>query len=158
MKKMYLLFFFIFSTLAAKDPVRVYVDVVGDLFHAGHVEFFKKAKEYGDILIVGIHPDDLATDYKRKPILTLGERITTISACKYVDEIIVGAPVGVTKKLIDDHNIHVVIHGDDFNQETVKEQYKVPIEMGIFKTAPYTKGISTTNTIDLIKNRFNFSK
>lgn len=154
MKKIIVILIFILSTLSAKEPVRVYVDIVGDLFHAGHIEFFKKAKSLGDVLVVGIHPDDEVTDYKRKPILSMDERITVISACKLVDEIIVGAPIGVTKKLIEDYKIDIVIHGDDFNRDTIAEQYGVPMEMGIFRTVPYTKGISTSDIIERIRTRF----
>ena len=35
----------------------VYVDMVGDLFHANHVKLFKEAKKFGNNLLVGIHSD-----------------------------------------------------------------------------------------------------
>ena len=38
-----------------RDPVWVYVDGVCDLFHAGHVRFFEKARAFGDRLVVGLH-------------------------------------------------------------------------------------------------------
>ena len=46
----------------------VYVDMVGDLFHYGHVEILRRAKEKGDKLIVGVHSDETVMEYKRKPI------------------------------------------------------------------------------------------
>ena len=38
--------------------IRVYVDMVADLFHPGHVEFLRKARSFGNTLVVGIHSDD----------------------------------------------------------------------------------------------------
>lgn len=152
MKKLFLLLFV--CTLAyASKPVRVYVDVVGDLFHAGHVQFFQKALEYGDELIVGIHGDEAVAAYKRQPILTLEERSISIAACRYVDEVVLDAPIGVTEELINNYDIDIVIHGDDFSEQSKNEQYSVPIRMGIFRTVPYTAGISTTDIINRIKSR-----
>ena len=73
---------------------RVYADMVADLFHYGHVEFLKKARELGDYLIVGIHADEILEDYKRKPILTMEERIISVAGCRYVDEVLPSAPPG----------------------------------------------------------------
>lgn len=149
-----ILTFLLTCTLYAKEkPVRVYVDVVGDLFHAGHVEFFKKAKAEGDYLIVGIHGDDACADYKRRPILSIQERKTIIEACRYVDEVIVNSPIGINEEWMKEHNIDLVIHGDDFNEKRIAEQYSVPHKMGKFKTVPYTEGISTTEIIERIQNR-----
>ena len=58
----YLFIFIIFSAALSAKPTRVYVDVVGDLFHAGHVQFFQKAKAHGDYLIVGVHGDDFSEE------------------------------------------------------------------------------------------------
>ena len=150
--------FFLFSSVfifseEAKAPLRVYVDVVGDLFHSGHIEFFKKAKGDGNYLIVGIHGDEDVTLYKRKPILTLDERKRSIEACRYVDEVIINSPIGITEDWIKKYQIDLVIHGDDFDEAKLMLQYAVPIKMGIFKTVAYTQGISTTDIIQRIKDR-----
>lgn len=52
----------------------VYVDMAGDLFHPGHVALLKAARAFGERLIVGVLSDEVVTQYKRKPIMTLGER------------------------------------------------------------------------------------
>lgn len=138
---------------AEEKPVRVYVDIVGDLFHSGHVEFFKKARALGDYLIVGVLADEVVQDYKREPVLSLEERVKVIEACKYVDQVVVAPPLRLTEEMIHDLDIHLVVHGDDFNKALLEDQYGVSLKLGIFRTVPYTPGISTTGIIDRIVNR-----
>ena len=127
---------------------RVYVDMVADLFHFGHVEFLKKARALGDYLLVGIHADDIVASYKKgRPILTMEERVNSVAGCRYVDEVIPYAPLTVDRSWIDLHDIHLVVHGDDSSEEQLDYMYNVPIGMGIFRTVPYTAGISTTEII-----------
>lgn len=55
--------------------------------------------------------------------------------------------------MIQDLNIGLVVHGNDFNQDLLEDQYGVSLKLGIFRTVPYTPGISTTTIIDRIVNR-----
>ena len=137
-----------------RKPVRVYVDMVADLFHYGHVNFLKQAKSYGDVLIVGVFSDADVESYKRKPVLSMEERIKSLQGCKYVDEVLGNAPLRVTKKWLEKHTIDLVIHGDDFDQEKIEYYYGAAIETGKFKMIPYTKGISTSNLLARLKKRF----
>jgi len=134
-------------------PVRVYVDMVADIFHYGHINFLKQAKKQGDFLIVGIHSDETVKSYKRLPILNMQERIKSVSECKYVDQVVADAPLHITKEWIAKHDIDLVVHGDDSSAESLKLMYGIPISMGIFKAIPYTKGISTSDIIKRIKER-----
>jgi ethanolamine-phosphate cytidylyltransferase/choline-phosphate cytidylyltransferase len=134
--------------------VRVYVDMVADLFHYGHIAFLKKARAFGDYLLVGIHADAVLVSYKKgKPILTMEERVASAAGCRYVDEVLPDAPFVIDEAWIEKHDIQLVVHGDDFSQGQTLDFYKVPIEMGIFRTVPYTKGISTTEIIRRILDR-----
>jgi len=136
-----------------QKPVRVYVDMIGDLFHAGHIAFIKQARQFGDYLIVGICNDTVSTNYKRKPILTQEERAIEIAACRYVDEVILDAPLIATEEFIKEHNIDIIVHGDDYTQEQVRSYYGAAVELGIYRTVPYTKGISTSEIIRRIRSR-----
>lgn len=127
--------------------IRVYVDIVGDLFHYGHVEFLKKARALGDYLLVGICAGDVVGPNKRRPILMMEERVACVAGCRYVDEVLSNAPWIIDRAWIDQYNIHLVVHGDDYTQEQLQYIYKVPLEIGIFRTVPYTSGISTTEII-----------
>ena len=132
---------------------RVYVDMVADLFHYGHVAYLKKARTLGDHLVVGVHADDVVASYKRAPILTMEQRIASVAACRYVDEVLPNAPLIVDRPWIEIHDINLVVHGDDMSPEQLKHLYGVPIEMGIFRTVQYTKGISTSEIIRRIVDR-----
>lgn len=138
---------------ALHAETRVYVDIVGDLFHAGHIAFFQKAKALGDYLIVGVLADESVEEYKRMPVLTLAERVKVIEACSLVDEVVVAPPLRLTEKMIRELKIDYVVHGDDFNQDLLEDQYGAALKAGIFRTVPYTPGISTTDIIHRIVDR-----
>ena len=75
-----------------------------------------------------------------------------VASCRYVNEVIPDAPLIVDLEWINKHNIHIVVHGDDFSEDLLQFCYKVPIEMGISHKVPYTPGISTTDIIKRLKN------
>ena len=130
---------------------RVYVDMVADLFHYGHANFLRQAKQFGDHLIVGIHSDEVVKEYKRTPILTMRERVDTVSSCRYVDEVISDAPLIIDLKWLNTHRIDLVVHGDDFSEHMKQLCYKVPIDLGILRLVSYTSRISTTEIIQRIE-------
>lgn len=138
-----------------EDRVCVYVDIVGDLFHAGHVEFLKKAKSFGNYLIVGVLADDVVEGYKRTPVISLEDRVKVIEACKYVDEVVVAPPLRLTEEMVERLGINYVVHGDDFNKDLLEDQYGVALKLGLFRTVPYTSGISTTAIIQRVIARHN---
>ena len=127
--------------------IRVFTDMTADLFHYGHVEFLKQARALGDYVLVGIHSDDVLESHKRKPILTMEERVASVAGCRWVDEVIPDCPWKFDPAWIEKYSIDLVVHGDDYSEERIEYYYKVPVELGIFRTIPYSPGISTTDII-----------
>ena len=130
---------------------RVYVDMVADLFHYGHVNFLRQARKHGDYLLVGVHADETVMSYKRRPILSMEERVASVEGCRYVDEVVPNAPLTIDRAWIEQHNIDLILHADDFSSEMEELCYKTPIEMGIYRLVGYTPGISTTEIIARIR-------
>jgi cytidyltransferase-like protein len=128
--------------------------MVGDLFHMGHVQVLKAARDFGDWLIVGVISDEIAFAYKHQlPIMTLAERVAVIEACRYVDEVMPNAPYTVTTEFLDEHDISVVVHGDDISQETIEEVYGSVAASGKLRIVRYTTGISTEDLIRRARGR-----
>lgn len=64
-----------------------YVAGVFDLFHVGHLNIFKRAKEQCDYLIVGVVTDEqIVKKKKTRPYIPFEERLAIVQACRYVDE------------------------------------------------------------------------
>ena len=125
--------------------------MVADLFHYGHVGMLRQAKEHGDYLLVGVHADETVMSYKRRPILSMKERVASVEGCRYVDEVVSNAPLTIDRAWIERHNIDLVLHGDDVSSEMEELWYKIPIEMGMYRSIGYTPGISTTDIIARIR-------
>ncbi|KAF3556360.1 hypothetical protein F2Q69_00010952 [Brassica cretica] len=135
------------------DARVVYIDGAFDLFHAGHVEILRRARELGDFLLVGIHNDQTVSAKRgaHRPIMNLHERSLSVLACRYVDEVIIGAPWEVSKDTITTFDISLVVHGtvaesDDFQREE-ENPYAVPISMGIFQVLESPLDITTSTII-----------
>ncbi len=103
----------------------VYVDMVADLFHAGHVRFLEQSRALAaeraggdDVrLVAGLMGDDAAASYKRSPVQSLAERVVVVGACRYVDEVVPDAPMPFDGAFLDAHGIDLVVHGDDMADE-----------------------------------------
>ncbi|WOL18022.1 hypothetical protein Cni_G26815 [Canna indica] len=138
------------------DARIVYIDGAFDLFHAGHVEILRLARELGDFLLVGIHTDQTISSTRgaHRPIMRLHERSLSVLACRYVDEVIIGAPWEVSKDMVTTFNISLVVHGTiaenmDFRKED-SNPYAVPVEMGIYKQLKSPLDITTSTIIKRI--------
>jgi cytidyltransferase-like protein len=131
----------------------IYADMCADLFHAGHVNFLRQCKNYKKnvYLIIGIINDKDIESYKRKPICTLKERVEVVKACKYVDKVIGNSPLKITKDFVKKHEIDYVIHAGEIPEDEKNNWYSEILE--IYREVPRTKGISTTDIINRIKNR-----
>ena len=137
---------------------RVYIDGIFDLFHRGHLESLKQAKNtYDDVyLMVGVISDDVAKDYKRLPIISHDDRIEIIKAIDIVDEVINDPPLVITKEFTDKYNFDLVVHGfsDEKDWEKQKLFFDFLIKENKFKKINYYDKISTTEIIGKIKHSY----
>ena len=123
-----------------------YTTGVFDLFHVGHLNILKKAKEYCEELVVGVSTDELVWNYKNKiPVIPYEERVAIVSAIKYVDKVV---PQVNRDKFEAWENIKfdVMFVGDDWKGSKlfmeVEQQFrKVGVDIVYF---PYTQGTSST--------------
>lgn len=142
----------------------VYVDGSFDLFHIGHMRVLEKAREHGDYVIVGVYEDNVVNEQKGKnyPIMNLNERVLGVLSCRYVDEVVMGVPLDVTKELIESLGIDVVVSGtfsDGVAEEAVASAYAVPKELGIYREVESGTTLSTDSLIDrVVENRLAFLK
>jgi len=122
-----------FSSGKTPNPgdVIVYIDGAWDMFHAGHIEILKSAHDLGDFLIVGVHSDQVVNEHRGSnyPILNLHERVLSVLSCKYVDEVVFGAPWKPTKDLIVSMNITVIAHGEVGDSQKTDNPYEVAQSM-----------------------------
>jgi len=89
-----------------------------DVLHPGYIHLFNECKEHCNILIVMLHEDpSLERSHKLKPILTLEERILTLSSLRQVDEIINYKTEIELLELLKSLKIDVRFLGDDYQGE-----------------------------------------
>ncbi len=117
-----------------------------DLFHIGHLNLLKHAKEQCEKLIVGVNSDTLVFQYKNKnPIIKEQERIAIVESIKFVDDVILCSSLD---KLTTWQQIHydAIFIGDDWKgNERWKntEQELNPLGVHVVYLA-HTEGISST--------------
>ncbi len=95
----------------------VYTFGVFDLLHPGHINLLKRAKEFGDTLVVGVIDDKSVSDFKGhdRPVQRVEDRIIVLESIRFVDQVVLQNGyngVGANLKRFD---VDVVVHGDDLD-------------------------------------------
>lgn len=123
-----------------------YTTGVFDMFHVGHLNILKRAREHCDHLIVGVSTDELVEEYKHKrPVVPYEERAAIVKAIRYVDEVV--PQVDRDKVAAQDAlGFHIMFVGDDWKGSPLFTQVEAEfhsrgVEVMYF---PYTSGTSST--------------
>lgn len=132
-----------------------YTTGVFDMFHIGHLNILKRAKEHCDYLIVGVTTDELCESYKNKlPIIPFEERKAIIEAIKYVDEVV---PQTTRDKFHAWENLQfdVMFVGDDWKGSALFKQTEdlfnsVGCKIVYF---PYTQGTNSSILREKLLNK-----
>ena len=135
--------------------------MLSPLLSSGHANAFRQARALGDQLVVGVNPDVDIIKYKGgPPIMNDEERVAAVKACRFVDEVVPGAPYVMTEEylhyIFDKYKIDYVVHGDDVClTPDGKDVFEAAKKLGRFRTVKRTEGVSTTDLVGrmLLMNR-----
>lgn len=123
-----------------------YTTGVFDMFHIGHLNILRRAKEQCEYLIVGVSTDELVKEYKHCiPIIPFNDRIEIVKSIRYVDQVV--EQISMDKLLAyEKYQFNVIFHGDDWKNNSYyinmeKELEKRNVDLVYF---PYTPNISST--------------
>lgn len=124
-----------------------------DVLHSGHIHLFRKAKEYGDILIVAVN-DDLSVQNLKgagRPVFPLDERLEVLEAIEVIDYLTSFAqptPRELIKALLPD----VLVKGGDWKADEVVGSEEVEGAGGRVVIIPYLPGRSSSEILKKIKD------
>ena len=123
-----------------------YTTGVFDMFHIGHLNILKRAKEQCDYLIVGVTLDEVVQTYKHKtPIIPYEQRSAIVASMRYVDKVV--PQVSMDKMdAYKKYKFDALFHGNDWQNsdmynKIVEEFEKLGVDVVFL---PHTDGISSS--------------
>lgn len=123
-----------------------YTTGVFDMFHIGHLNILRRAKEQCDFLIVGVSTDEVVQSYKHHPpVIPFENRMAIVSAIRYVDKVV---PQTSMDKMEAYRALHfdALFHGSDWKGSAMytritQEFAAVGVDVVFL---PHTDGVSST--------------
>ncbi|MCD4682125.1 MAG: D-glycero-beta-D-manno-heptose 1-phosphate adenylyltransferase [Bacteroidales bacterium] len=124
-----------------------------DIIHLGHIDYLSKAKDLGDILIVGLNTDDSVKRIKgdTRPITDEKSRAMILSSLRFVDAVVFfneDTPHNLIKEVQPD----ILIKGSDYKADEIVGSDIVQKKGGKVITIDYLEGYSTTSILEKVKN------
>lgn len=134
-----------------------YIAGVFDLFHIGHLNMFKRAKEQCRYLIVGVVSDEgVRLNKQAEPFVPFDERIEMVRSCKYVDEAI-KLPLDFcgTRDMFKIYHFDVQFSGSDYEHDPAWLAEKEFLEKNgsTMVFFPYTQSTSSTKLKKAIESK-----
>ena len=126
-----------------------------DIIHLGHIDYLSKAKDLGDILLIGLNTDDSVKRLKGKnrPIKNQQERAVLLASLQFVDGVILfntDTPYDLIKKIEPD----ILIKGSDYKKEEIVGADILQNTGGEIITIDFLEGYSTTSILDKIRKDY----
>ncbi len=124
-----------------------------DLLHLGHIDYLSKAKDQGDILIVGVNTDrsvKMLDKGENRPVTDETARATILAALHFVDAVVLfdeETPYELIKTVQPD----VLVKGSDYRPEDIVGYDIVKEKGGEIITIDFLEGYSTTGTLKKIR-------
>lgn len=136
------------SNQAIKQFQVVFTNGCFDLVHRGHVEYLSKARDLGDLLVVGLNSDESVRRLKgsTRPISNQESRAMVLAAFAFVDYVVVfdeDTPLNLIQTIVPD----ILVKGGDYNRDTVVGADFVEAHGGRLEIIPLVPGESTTNLV-----------
>lgn len=134
-----------------------YTTGVYDMFHIGHLNILRRAKEQCEYLIVGVSTDELVQSYKHKtPVIPFENRMAIVEAIRYVDKVVPQVSMdkfAAWKRLKFD----AIFHGDDWKGTALYDEIQAKLEaVGCDMVfLPHTDGVSSTEIVKKINDNVN---
>lgn len=133
-----------------------YTTGVFDMFHIGHLNILKRAKEQCDYLIVGVTTDALCQKRKNKtPIICEEDRVSIVNAIRYVDKVVLQTDMDKLNAVIAYHADSVFV-GSDWRGSPSWEKYEkdfASIGCSVIYLE-HTDGVSST----ILRDRLNLNE
>lgn len=123
-----------------------YTTGVYDLFHIGHLNLLKRAKQFCDYLVVGVTTDELSLSRKnKKPVIPFDERMEIVKNIKFVDKVVPQEHMDKMQAW-KEHRFDVMFVGSDWKGTDKWNQMEIDFkEVGVeIVYFPYTDSTSST--------------
>jgi glycerol-3-phosphate cytidylyltransferase len=130
-----------------------YITGVFDLFHVGHLNAIRAAKEMCEHLIVGVSTDEHVMDYKKKkPVIPFNERFEILEAIRYADKVVPQNDYD-KMKIWEQYRFNAIFTGSDWKGSELWSNYERQFNtVGVDVVyLPYTQGISSTLLINVLQ-------
>lgn len=132
-----------------------YTTGVYDMFHIGHLNIIRRAKEQCDYLIVGVSTDENVKTYKHKtPVIPYEQRKAIVEAIRYVDQVV---PQENMDKFAawEKYHFDAIFHGDDWKGSDMYNEIEAKLKaVGCDMVfLPHTDGVSSTDIVKKIHGK-----
>jgi rfaE bifunctional protein nucleotidyltransferase chain/domain len=144
----------LFSPEFRKENRIVFTNGCFDVLHRGHVYYLSKAREMGDVLVVGLNSDASVSKLKGegRPVNNQNARAEVLGALGMVDYIIIfdeDTPLVLIKRV----EPNLLVKGGDYKIEEIVGYKEVISRGGQVLTIPIMEGYSTTSILDRQKSK-----
>ena len=132
-----------------------YTTGVFDMFHIGHLNILRRAKELCDYLIVGVSVDELVmNDKHKKPVIPFEQRIQIVESIKYVDKAV---PQFDKNKMRawEEYRFDIMFVGSDWKGTEIWNNFEDQFrKIGVrIEYLSHTDGISSTLLAEVLQIR-----